>query len=159
MTPHSPFGSSIFCDDIRHEIGGKRTYVGVYQNSMIVNGGFPATLTKFCIAIDFKTRPSDPDVPLTLRVSFPGDDPDKPTVNERVNIEEVRAEMAKIPIPPHFDDPIIPLTFEFNFAPLVIREPGLIRVRALAGETEIKLGSIEVRQGAAEPSNGAPNGA
>ena len=38
-----------FCDDIRQEIGGKLSYMGVYSSDLYV-GGFPITLPKFCVA-------------------------------------------------------------------------------------------------------------
>ena len=50
--------STTFCDDIRQEIGGKLSYMGVYSSDLYV-GGFPITLPKFCVAIRVMT-PADP---------------------------------------------------------------------------------------------------
>jgi len=39
---------SIFCDDIRHEVGGKVSYIGVYNGQMWALE-FPITLPKLCV--------------------------------------------------------------------------------------------------------------
>ncbi|MFK4075182.1 DUF6941 family protein [Ectopseudomonas khazarica] len=39
------FVSTVFCDDVRHEVGGKATYVGIYGGTMFVNS-FPAEIPK-----------------------------------------------------------------------------------------------------------------
>ena len=49
--------STTFCDDIRQEIGGKLSYMGVYGAEMFV-GSFPVTLPKFCLALRVMT-PAD----------------------------------------------------------------------------------------------------
>jgi hypothetical protein len=40
-----------FCDDIREEVGGKLSFMGIYSNDMIVPG-FPFVLPKLCIAVN-----------------------------------------------------------------------------------------------------------
>jgi len=40
--------AAIYCDDIRYEMGGKATLVGVYSGQLIVPK-FPAKLSKLCI--------------------------------------------------------------------------------------------------------------
>jgi hypothetical protein len=41
---------TIFCDDIRHEVGGKLSYIGVYSGRLLVPG-FPLSLPKLCVAV------------------------------------------------------------------------------------------------------------
>lgn len=53
----STFVSTIFCDDVRHEIGGKMTYVGVYGTTMYVRE-FPINLPQLFIVANV-------NVPLT----------------------------------------------------------------------------------------------
>jgi hypothetical protein len=40
---------TLFCDDIRHEVGGKLSYIGVYSGGLFVRA-FPVTLPKLCLA-------------------------------------------------------------------------------------------------------------
>lgn len=44
----SHFLSTIFCDDIRHEVGNKLSLIGVYNGQMYVQQ-FPVTIPKLCL--------------------------------------------------------------------------------------------------------------
>lgn len=46
------FEYAIVCDDIRQEIGNKLTFVGVYQDQIIVSG-FPFTFPKLCFFVQY----------------------------------------------------------------------------------------------------------
>jgi hypothetical protein len=50
MTELSRHGTTIFCDDIRFEVGNKVTFVGVYGTDLFVRD-FPITLPKLCLAV------------------------------------------------------------------------------------------------------------
>lgn len=43
------YGHVVFCDDVRQEIDGKLTLVGVYNGNLTVFGGFPAVLPRLCV--------------------------------------------------------------------------------------------------------------
>lgn len=58
---------TVFCDDIRQEIGGKLSYIGVYSGNMFVSE-FPAVLPKLCLALSVITPVANPFRKLTLRV-------------------------------------------------------------------------------------------
>lgn len=58
---------TIFCDDIRHEIEGKISYIGVYNGTLFLPE-FPATLPKLCFSITALTSPKQPFLKLKLRV-------------------------------------------------------------------------------------------
>lgn len=47
--------SVIYCDDIRQELGGKHSYMGVYGADLVLPS-FPTTITRLCIAMQW----SDP---------------------------------------------------------------------------------------------------
>lgn len=57
----------IFCDDIREEVGGKFSYMGIYTGDMIM-GGLPAILPKLCIAANVVTPVDDPFERLQLNI-------------------------------------------------------------------------------------------
>ena len=51
------FGHTVFCDDIRFEMDGKLTFVGVYANGVMPTpADFPLTLPKFCFSLIFNQR-------------------------------------------------------------------------------------------------------
>jgi hypothetical protein len=109
---------------------------------MVVGAGFPATLPKFCVAVSYYTRPSDPKVPVTLKIFLPGEE-DSPAIAEELKIPDWDRLQKEDP-PEGFDDPLIPVPVQVVFSPLVLKEPGAILVRAYAGEKEIKLGALRV---------------
>lgn len=58
---------TLFCDDIRHEIGGKVSYIGVYAGSLLVPE-FPVTLPKLCLSVRIMNPVNEPPRSLTLQV-------------------------------------------------------------------------------------------
>lgn len=48
-----PHGIAIYCDDIRPEIGGKYSLIGVYTGNMNIAGQAPTILPKFGVHIIF----------------------------------------------------------------------------------------------------------
>ena len=68
----TPCGDTIFCDDIRHEITGKVTLVGVYSSHLFVASAFP-TKVKLCMRILYQEHPGESDLPLQLQIYLPGD--------------------------------------------------------------------------------------
>jgi hypothetical protein len=58
---------TLFCDDIRHEMGGKLSFIGVYSDSLFVNA-FPVTLPKLCLFVKVVTPADEPIRILNLRV-------------------------------------------------------------------------------------------
>lgn len=58
---------TIFCDDIRHEIGGKISYIGVYAGTLFVPE-FPATLSKLCLSVKVVAPGDEPLRSLSLRI-------------------------------------------------------------------------------------------
>ena len=58
---------TLFCDDIRHEMGGKLSFIGVYSDSLFVNA-FPVTLPKLCLFVKVVIPADEPIRILNLRV-------------------------------------------------------------------------------------------
>jgi hypothetical protein len=59
--------TAVFCDDIRHEIGNKMSFMGVYQGELIVPST-PIALPRLCIFATALTPIERPFKSLTLRV-------------------------------------------------------------------------------------------
>jgi hypothetical protein len=139
-----PYGTTVFCDDIRDEINGKKAYIGVYPNEMIVKEGFPILLPTFGFAVTY-LEPLDFPVELVqIKVFAPGekgedeiivdaditaDRPERPSGADSDPLAQFRA---------HF--------MSFRISPLLIFSAGHLRVRAFLRDKEIKLGSLKIRQ-------------
>ena len=144
----SPHGHCIFCEDIRQEVSGKETYVGVFPGAeMFVFGELPSNIGKFTIKVFYFERPSDPKVPLTIEVTMPGDE----EASAKIDIDLLKATEALPPPPPELEDAFMGLQFSFVFSPLEIKKEGPIRVRAVKEGKSFKLGSLSVKRHPVEP--------
>jgi len=86
VEPITPYGTTIFCDDIRLEASGKVTLVGVYIGDLIVLGTLPTTLPKFAMRILYTERPQESTDPVELRIFFPGDDDATPSIKATLEL-------------------------------------------------------------------------
>jgi hypothetical protein len=153
-------GHTIFCDDIRNEVGNKFTFVGVYPAHMFVHSDLPATLPKFAFSITLLQRKAVAITKnLKLRIYLPGAEESGPPSIEAPlpddvlatagasgdNAEELVAEDGPKPA-------FMAMNFHFVFAPLIISQEGSIRVRALLADNLVKLGSLTVKRAPADSS-------
>lgn len=136
----STFGYTVFCDDVRHEMFGKISLIGIYQGEMKVVGVLPISIPKFALAIHYFETAGESDAPLELRVFLPGDLDDAPTHRFAMAFPP-RAEVEK---PPDGDDVRVGIHFFMQMAPLVISQAGRIKVRMMRGDNIIRLGSLRV---------------
>ncbi len=51
---------AIFCDDIRQEVGNKRSYMGVYTGDLVVSSPLPVIMSKLAIVVSVRTLIVDP---------------------------------------------------------------------------------------------------
>lgn len=155
---NEPFGSCIFCDDIRSEVGGKASYMGVYYGSMHVPS-FPITLAKFGIAVLWNepiemARARNWSVPIRVFGLDPSNS--EPLIAGELPIipEEAYALAEKSTLPSDPDVPKLMLAnVVFLIAPFVIPQPGRIKVRAhYRDDYVIKLGSLRVELPLGQPA-------
>jgi hypothetical protein len=141
----SPLGYTVFCDDIRQEIGGKLTLVGVYSGEMTVFGTLPATLPKLALYIRYMERVGESNEPLELRIYKPGDPYDSPTLRVPIS-EQMLEKFRSMNNPPdELDDPLAVLSLHLAVQPIEFRQEGVLRVRMIRGENEIKLGGLRIK--------------
>lgn len=139
--PETPFGYTIFCDDVRQEIRQKLIYIGVYTGDMVVAGEFPVTLPRLCMIATYCQRPTDERRPVKIKVLAPTGSGDEVVVEG-----DLPSEGWNIPIDRDAEDPIVTATTNIVLEPFTIAIPGTIKVRAYYGDEEIKLGSLQVRK-------------
>ena len=148
--PHKPDGYTIFCDDIRQEVGNKWSLMGIYGAELFVSEPFPFNMPRMGFHVVFKDDPRAPLKNLTLCIFLPGDPDDKPTYKA-----EIAGSEDQIPPPPDDLDPNARRTFAINIIlnSLTLKETGKIKVRMLVDGQEVKLGTLRVRH--AEPPSQA----
>jgi hypothetical protein len=132
-------GYSIFCDDVRQEVTGKSTYIGVYNGEINFSGTAPRTLPTFAMLINLMINPDiSIDRQLKLLVTFPG--VELPVVEADLDVKGALADSANRLLPEqllHMQIPI--LTRNIVFA-----ESGLIKVRGYVEGEELKFGALKV---------------
>lgn len=143
--PQIPYGYTIFCDDIREEVGNKHSYMGLYRGVLRLATPFPATLAKLVVIVNWQ-EPADKEyVPVTVRIFLPGQEDDgEPAVNLTVPADAVNGAMTNLPDVPlseHLRSFMIPATF----SPMQFAAAGKIRVTATRGDQVYKLGSLIIQ--------------
>lgn len=139
------FATTLFCDDIRFEIGNKRTYVGCFDGALIVEE-LPAVLPRLCASVTlYLSRFPDTDTDVEARIFLPGDAPEKPSFTSETKIPG-----GLKPPPMVFSDasdanPRLKIQQDFVLSPVEIKQAGLISVRLAYGAESIRAGSLEIR--------------
>ena len=154
------FGYTVFCDDIRVEVGGKLSFIGCYFNDMYIYSDFPVVLNKFCIAVNYWQKGDNVKLPISFMVFFPGDPDERPSV-EFGSTEQLTAEVIEhardVAIKSGVDDPkFVTFTTQISLLNIAISQPGYIKVRAVRDNKLIRIGSLRVQ---ASPSEARPSAA
>lgn len=123
------FATSIFCDDVRQEVNGKVSYMGVYHNAMFC-ASFPAQLIKLCINISITTPISEPFKSLSFKGSYEGEPLFELPLTEE-QIEEALAQAVRQP-----DARFRAVQVMMVIAPMALNKPGQLKIEVEAdGET------------------------
>jgi hypothetical protein len=134
--------SAIYCDDIRNEVGGKYSLMGVYQSEMVFPQ-FPALAPKFCARITLRFAVDDrPRESLKIQL-FSGD-----ILLGAMEINQEQIQSSELPpqdpdIPP--EDRILAIQTALIFSPFPIEAPCRLRLRAYVDGSEIKGNGLKIR--------------
>lgn len=148
--PRSAWGHALFADDLRSEVGGKISIMGIYQIDMLFPTEFPITLAKLAIVIRyFEERDAfTEDLALTVRV--PG--AEEPLLTSTIHRKDI-----SVPSYPYKDtvpeaERDLQLSFEIPIllSPVVIQKEGFMTVQMQVGETTTRLGRLMIRKARAE---------
>lgn len=145
-TPEA-FGHAIFCDDIRMEVGNKLTFAGCYFGIMFLNSDFPATISRFCVAVEYSQERGKVILPIKFVIFLPNDPEDKPSiefgpspeVNEQ-GIQDMEAYTIDLGVSPD----IATVNAQIGIGGLSIAQPGAIKVRAVRGGELVRLGTLRI---------------
>lgn len=146
------FGTTIFCDDVREEVGGKKSFVGCYLGSLITHTGFPIVLPTFVIHIVFSESFEDAIGPLQIKVFHEKRD------GERLALLEADLPSDRLSQTPgrREGDEVFTSLMTFRASPLILEEPGSLRVRAYRNNEEFKIGGLRIEE--ASSTEDSPNG-
>lgn len=138
-----PYGTTVFCDDVRDEVSGKKTYVGVYFNEMLLFNPLPALIPQFALAITYLEPLSEPVEQVNLKVFVPGEETESEVAADvllPVDRVDTLNEKNKDPLAEYRAH-----IFHFKITPFLIQQEGYVKVRAYIGDREIRLGSLRIR--------------
>lgn len=139
---------TIFCDDIRHELGGKLSYIGVYSGHLFVPT-FPVTLPKLCLSLSVITPASQPFQKLELHI-FKDDEQIAEGILDEVQLSEIIEATAEGNGNLATEERVQVLNSLFMFSPFQIDGPCRLRVRAVTESEELKGLALSVAQAAAD---------
>jgi hypothetical protein len=144
------YGYTVFCDDIRNEVDGKTTHIGIYNGTMIFAAPFPVQIPKFGISITLALLPED-NADYSFQVYLPGDEEGVPSIAFDAPGEAARKDT---PIPEMVgDDPRFALKVSGVFSPLLLTKEGFIEVRAVKGDEYLRVGRLRVISSIATATN------
>jgi hypothetical protein len=143
INPTYPGGFVIFCDDVRFELGGKTTYVGVYGDEMLFSSSGPVQVPQLCAVIAFRIYADQAPFEGTFRITKASD--------EKVLAEgpfEFSSDDENGSEPYFGSEPDPAVYLEQNIVvtlrKFVIDKSDRIKVRAYWGDNEYRLGSMQV---------------
>lgn len=140
----------VFCDDIRHEVGNKKSFIGVYSSALFFDGKFPATLPKLCAAIVYEDHIETKIEKIILRVALPGDDPDHPTFEIDFPVASQIAQMPKETASGE-KATLFAGGADLVLTPATINQPGFLRVSAIIEGEEVEFAKLFIGNTPANP--------
>jgi hypothetical protein len=139
------WGFTLFADDLRHEIGGKTSLIGMYQLDLIQPMEFPITISKLAMLIKYYEVKGTLKGDLNVKIFLPGDPDGTPTVSW--TIPEAAKDNAQAWYEADSDsESLIDLTIPIIISPLNIKEEGFVKVRIQCGDTTTRLGRLMIRK-------------
>jgi hypothetical protein len=141
INPTFPYGVVTFCDDIRHEVTGKMTLVGVYHSHLDVVGESPEPLINLNVLVDFRfIRGSLSSDPVFKVFRSDIEDAIIETTAERPNPGDLQpADLESVePDSILFDQFVFPIQMNG----MIIRQSCKLKVRAFVNNDEYRLGAL-----------------
>lgn len=147
--PNPRVAHSVFCDDVRFELGNKLSFIGVYSSDIVIYQAFPVAIPKFCIQVWVICDVDDVPERLTTILVLPG------------GHELLRAEVVGLsaPLSPHMREGAQKeiLSQTIPFSPLPLMQEGMLEVWVETERERIRAGRIWVKSEALPASVEAIN--
>lgn len=136
------YGTTLFCDDIRDEVNGKKTFVGVYSDRMLVDSDFPVIIPTLGFYIQLLEELDNAEGAVQIKILVPGQQGDEVIVD--VSLPSDRAEIVNRDPQRDREAKFLTSIVAFRASPLLLQKKGRIKVRAYKGDQEIRLGTLLV---------------
>lgn len=142
-----PYGYALFCEDVRNEVGGSQSYIGVINSGGVIAPQYPLHMPKLGVVTMFIQDAREPIEAMDFVVYFQADGKEQE--------ELVRASAEAQPGRDASEMPgrITKISAILMLSPLVIAEPGVMRVRAYRQGREFKLGALAFALSSQLPSD------
>ena len=140
MSEILPNGYVIFCDDIRHEVGNKPSYMGVYLTDLNLHQpAFPATLHKLCVSATYMRSNADRKASPVLKIYLPGDA--EPIAQAALPSDQMPAKETNT-----LGEPTTKFFFRIDiaFSPITLNRAGKMRVVVQQDDDELEIGALMV---------------
>jgi len=130
------FLSTVFCDDVRQEVGNKLSFMGVYGPQLVVPA-FPTTIAKLCFVITARTPVNRPFEALRFRIHK--DDSILVEHDMTAGLRDVLTRMQSGP-----DDDVLTVIGVLQVFPLALDAPCRLKVRADTEAGELLGGLLQI---------------
>lgn len=117
--------NAIFCEDIRHEVGNKHSFMGCFDKELILPS-FPAFINKISIAVICSTPLDNIFKSLVVRVTLDDEiigETEFPEDTLQKMVEEVKAE--------NYPNNLVGIKVFANFSPMLFERPSNLDVIAI----------------------------
>jgi hypothetical protein len=145
-----PYGYTIFCDDVREEVGNKISFMGIYRGHLIAKGPLPITLPKLCMIMTYcesRETALRRSGNIIFNIFLPGDAEDVPSVALDFPFEEARNNALAQALPDQSDpdiESLVRIDVPCVVAPFVIQRAGILKIRAKFDNDVIKIGALRI---------------
>ena len=129
---------TVFCDDVRLEVGNKPSLMGIYSRDMLVPGQMPIILPKLVVVTWVVTPIDNPIKHLEISIICP---PDRETIVKVTGDRGAEFDLSEMPPDTQrlIVQQIIPI------APFLVKSDGFIEVEVEADGEKIRSGRLMVR--------------
>lgn len=132
------YAHAVFSDDIRQELGGKITIVGMYQGQCLVPS-IPCSLAKLCVSISLSTPRSAPFKSVQVKGTYAGEE----VINidlDQAQIENIMsANPQKRP-----DGRRMMLLLMGVISPFLVKSAGRLSLHVTADDEELPSDSLDI---------------
>lgn len=134
----------IYCDDIRHEINDKISYIGVYQSDLYTKK-FPVILPKLCVAVTIVSPCEKPVQSIVLRILKDEKILQKITLSE----EQLKEVMPPTDVKKNNEplkDSAQTLRLVMVYSPMSLEDACVLRIRVQTEDEELRGLGLRIQQ-------------
>jgi len=132
------YAYAVFCDDIRQEINGKITMVGIYTDRLFV-ASVPTVLPKLCLALAMATDKTNMFEEVCVTGTFGPDEVFKMELHK----EKIQSIIDQAP-DPEFPAKFFTLQLNAILTPFQLERTGKLVIKVVADGEELECGGLEM---------------